>query len=447
VRRTVIIGVVVLLIAVGYVAYNYQTFVSGITHVNALVPGGHADDKDENILLVGDDHRPAGASAAELAQLGTTQDGGGTQTDTMIVLHVPANGTDPTLISIPRDSWVMVPGVGMRKLNSVFEIGSATGGDAGGARLLIRVIQNLTGLSINHYVRISLLGFYSVVKALGPVTVCLNAAVRDPYSGINLPAGTSTLDAQQALAFVRQRHGLATGDLGREARQQYFLSIEARKILTAGTLLDPVKLQNVLRAVSSSIETDPGLNLLALAAQVKGFGGHLSSATIPILGTPTIVVDGSPVSIVEVDTAAMPAFIHGIITGKAVSTAPPAPTPAQITLTVLNGGHVNGAAAAASIAFDRLGFHTDQPATAPAIEAVTLVEYPAGDAAAAGVVARYLPDSRLVESAAVTQIRVILGTDGIRVDPSPTAATPTVTASPAPSRVVTTTYSAKSCIN
>ncbi|HEX3679869.1 MAG TPA: LCP family protein, partial [Galbitalea sp.] len=179
----------ILLVAAGYVAFNYQTFIDGITHVNALVPGGHSSDKDENILLVGDDHRPAGATAAELAQLGTTQDGGATETDTIMLLHIPADGKNPTLISFPRDSWVDVPGVGMRKINSAFQIGSASGGASGGAQLLVRIIQNLTGLTVNHYVRISLLGFYDVVNAHGPVTVCLNHAVRDPYSGINLPAG------------------------------------------------------------------------------------------------------------------------------------------------------------------------------------------------------------------------------------------------------------------
>jgi anionic cell wall polymer biosynthesis LytR-Cps2A-Psr (LCP) family protein len=87
---------VLLLAAAGYVGFNYQAFVSGITHVNALVPGGSTDHTAQNILLVGDDHRPAGAWAAQLAQLGTTQDGGRTQTDTVMLLHVPANGARPT---------------------------------------------------------------------------------------------------------------------------------------------------------------------------------------------------------------------------------------------------------------------------------------------------------------------------------------------------------------
>jgi LCP family protein required for cell wall assembly len=437
--------VVLILVGIGYVAVNYQSFVSGITHVNALVPGGTSSGKDQNILLVGDDHRPVGASAAELAQLGTTQDGGGISTDTVMVLHIPADGQHPTLISFPRDSWVDVPGVGMRKLNAAFGIGEASGGAGGGARLLVRVIQNLTNLRITHYVRISLLGFYTVVNSLGPVTVCLNHAVKDPYSGIDLPAGTSTLDARQALAFVRQRHGLPDGDLDREIRQQYFLSIEAKKILTAGTLLDPVKLHNVLKAVSSSIETDPGLNLLDLAAQVKGFGGTLSSATVPVSGTPTIRVGGVPVSIVELNTAAMPAFISSIVHPKAAptSTAVAAPQPSSISVTVLNGRQVTGAAGAASTALKSAGFMVGAPGDATA-QSTTTVNYPKGGAAAAAVVGRYFPGSTLKSVSGIPGIQVILGADAVVANVAAgTASAPSSTATADAPK----SYTAQSCVS
>ena len=435
--------VVLALVGIGYVAINYQSFIAGITHVNALVPGGTSSGKDQNILLVGDDHRPVGASAAELARLGTTQDGGGTSTDTVMVLHIPANGRHPTLISFPRDSWVNIPGVGMRKLNAAFGIGAVTGGSAGGAQLLVRVIQNLTGLTITHYVRISLLGFFTVVDALGPVTVCLTHAVKDPYSGIDLPAGTSTLNAQQALAFVRQRHGLPDGDLDREIRQQYFLSIEAKNILTAGTLLNPVKLHNVLSAVSSSIETDPGLNLLDLAAQVKGFGGNLSSATIPVLGTPTIRVNGASVSIVELNTAAIPAFISGIVHPKATSTNTPPPAPAAISVTVLNGRQVKGAAATASLALKSAGFVVGTPVDATE-QSTTTVNYPKGDAAAAAVVSRYLPGSTVKAVSGISGVQVVLGADAVVVNVATgNAAAPSSTSA----ANATTSYTPQSCVS
>jgi LCP family protein required for cell wall assembly len=336
-----------------------------------------------------------------------------------------------------------VPGYGMAKINAAFSIGAAKGGDSGGAQLLVTVVQNMTGLTIDHYVRVSLLGFYNIVNALGPVQVCLNHAVNDPYSGINLPAGESTLNAQQALAFVRQRHGLAGGDLDREIRQQYFLSIEARSILSAGTLLNPVKLHNVLNAVSSSIETDPGLNLPNLAAQVKGFAGHLSSVTIPILGTPTIVVNHTYVSIVQVNTAALPAFFSNIVHPKKVAKVAAVPSPASISLTVLNGRQVPGAAGAASTALTKAGFKVGRPADAIEQQATT-INYPKGDEAKAAVVVSFLPGSKAVLTAGLTQIQVVLGADALQVNSASgtAAATPSGT-----STDPTTEYSPASCIN
>jgi LCP family protein required for cell wall assembly len=453
VRRIIAVVVVIALIGGGYVAYNYIRFVLGITHVNALVPTtSDLDGKDQNILLVGDDHRPAGATAAQLAQLGTTQDGGGTSTDTMILMHIPADGKKATLISFPRDSWVNVPGYGMRKLNAAFSLGSSKGGDAGGAQLLVRTIQDMTGLTVNHYVRVSLLGFYNVANALGPVSVCLNHAVNDPYSGIDLPAGVSTLDAKQALAFVRQRHGLPNGDLDREVRQQYFLSVEAQKILNAGTILNPVKLQNVVDAVSSSIETDPDLNLIDLAVHMRGLGsGGITSATIPVSGTPTIRVGGVPVSIVQVDTAAMPGFIHGIVGGKGSAGGGASDTtiaPSDVTLTVLNGGGMSGAAATATAAFDKFGFHTNSPLTTNA-HAKTTIEYPASAASAAKLVASYLPGSVLFQTTDVNVVTVVLGADHIAVTaPGASTSTPPASGGTAtPTGPAVKSYNAGTCIN
>ncbi|MFF1879816.1 LCP family protein [Leifsonia sp. NPDC058230] len=420
---------VVLVVVGGYAAYSYFRFVNGVKHVDAISqsnkPSTDADGTDQNILLVGDDHRPDNASQAELDQLGTTADGGGTNTDTMMILHIPADGRSATLISLPRDSWVEVPGHGMNKLNSAFSMGGGNSNPAGGAQLLIQTVQNLTGLTIDHYVRVSLLGFYDIANALGPIQVCLNNAVDDPYSQAVFPAGVSTLDAHQALAFVRQRHGLPRGDLDRVVRQQYFLSVEARKFLSAGTLLNPGKLTKVLDAVSGSLETDPGLNFLSLAAQLQGLtGGKIQSATIPISGTPTIRVNGQNLSIVQVDTAAMPAFIQSLV-------SPPSPSaydkataakPADTTVTVLNGGSANGAATAATQTLAAAGFTTGTPGDANT-SATTVIQYPAGQEAQAKAVAAFLPGATVQETASVKGVTVVLGEDGI-MPAAPTAGAP-----------------------
>jgi len=446
--------VALLAITIGYGVFNYLALTSNITHVDAIDssarPATDTDGSAQNILLVGDDHRPAKASAAELAQLHAGPDDGENNTDTMMILHVPGGGKPPTLISLPRDSWVAIPGYGHDKLNAAFAYGenNAPKGqdpDAAGARLLIRTVQNLTGLSIDHYVRISLLGFYDIADALGPIQVCLKHAVNDPYSGADFPAGTSSLDAAQALAFVRQRHGLPEGDLDREVRQQYFLSVEAHNLLSAGTILNPVKLHNAMTAIGSAIETDPGLNPAALAWELRS-PGSLRSTTVPVSGTPTIYPNGSAVSIVQVNTAAMPAFIAGVIGQPDAYTSAHAASPGDVTVTVLNGGDTNGAANAATHTFAAAGFHTGTPGNADET-ATTTIRYAPGREAQAKAVAAYLPGAAIERTASVHAVTVVLGTDG-RMPAAPSSGSKASKPSPAPtSSAPGTAYSGTTCID
>ena len=423
--------VIVVVATAGYAVYSYQRFISGVTHVDAIATSTFADidGDDQNILLVGDDHRPADATAEQLAQMGTELDGGSTSTDTMMVLHIPADGRAATLISLPRDSWVDIDGFGRNKLNAAFAFGSAEGDAATGAQLLISTVQNVTGLRIDHYVRVSMLGFYNLVDALGPVDVCLNNAVDDPYSTLSLPAGVSTLNAQQALAFVRQRHGLPNGDLDRQVRQQYFLSVEARAILSPSTLLNPGKLTNVLDAASSAIETDPDLNVIDLGLKLQKVGAdNLASATIPITGTPTIWSGGTQVSIVQLDTATMPSFIAAIVGTPSAYTHATASASADVTVTVLNGSGVSGAAAKTTQMLAELGFQTGT-ADSTDDRTISTIEYPPGMESAAKAVAAALPGATVTPSAFVDGITVVIGANGLDVPVAAPAAGSDTTAS------------------
>lgn len=405
------------LLSGGYGVYAYNRLAGSVTKVDAIGSAPPAkDDVDGramNILLVGDDHRPDGATQEQMAELNTQSDGGATNTDTMIVLHIAADGRSATMISFPRDSYVDIPGVGKGKLNSAFSYGTMDGGgDTGGAKKLIATIQGLSGLTIDHYVRVSLLGFYEIVKELGPVNVCLNQPAKDSYSGVDLPAGVSELTPSQALAFVRQRHGLPNGDLDRQVRQQYFLSQEARKILSAGTLLNPLKTTRIIDAIGSSVETDQGLDLLSLAGQMSNLRpSNIKSATIPILGTPTIYPNGSALSIVEVDTAGMPAFVQGLVGEPPAYTKAKAADPASVTVTVTNGSGATGAAAAASEVLTARGFQVAAPGSSPTT-AATMVQYPAGMEAQAKALASVVPGAVPVQSTAVQGVTLVLGTDG-----------------------------------
>jgi len=424
-----IAGVVTMAIALSgaYAFYTYDQLAGSVTIVNAIT--GKKDTKNDvdgeaqNILLVGDDHRPDNATPEEMAELSTESDGGATNTDTMIVLHISADGSQATMISFPRDSYVDIPGVGKGKLNSAFYYGTLNGGgDTGGAKLLIQTIQDLSGLTIDHYVRVSLLGFYQVVKELGPVEVCLNNPVKDPYAGVDLPAGTSELDAKQALSFVRQRHGLPNGDLDRNVRQQYFLSQEARKVLSAGTLLNPIKMNNILSAVGGSVQTDT--DLISLATQMRNLRpGNIQSATIPTLGTPTIYVGGSALSIVQVDTVGLPAFVQGLVGQPEEYTKATAAEPAATTVTVLNGSGVTGAAAAAGETLTARGFQVGAPGSSDETK-TTQVQYPAGQEAQAKAVAAVVPGAVAVRSTKVTGVTLVLGSDGKTVSAPAAPASP-----------------------
>jgi len=301
VKRGLIVGIAIVatVLSVGIVAVSgwawstYNGFTSDIRRVDAIGGAGKPthdlDGKDQNILVVGNDDRDT-ATDAELRQLGTTRDGGSYNTDTMMLMHLPANGQKATVISFPRDSYVAIPGHGMAKLNSAYVDGMQdhNGDKAAGARLLVQTIENLTGLTIDHFVQVDLLGFYRISNAIGGVRVNLCQAQHEANSGIDLPKGVSTIKGTQALAFVRQRYGLPGGDLDRIKRQQYFLSAAFRKVSSAGTLLNPFKLQKLLKAVSTSLQMDNSMDPLKLAEQFQDLSaGNLVFKTIPIEGFTT----------------------------------------------------------------------------------------------------------------------------------------------------------------
>jgi LCP family protein required for cell wall assembly len=208
----------------------------------------------------------------------------------------------------------------------------AKGDPAGGYRLLIRTLSALTGLTIDHFVSVGLLGFYRISNAIGGVPVCLlhaqNAQTDSDeygsgYSGIDLKAGWQTIQGKQALAFVRQRHGVPGGDLGRIDRQHYFLSQAFKKIASSGTLLHPATITKLLNAVRSSVQMDPRLDPLSLITEL----GEMSAGNITFSDMPT---DGSTINgagwVFLVNPAQVKAAVAAIIRKQPspVATAAPA---------------------------------------------------------------------------------------------------------------------------
>ncbi|MDT4939327.1 MAG: hypothetical protein QOG80_2998 [Pseudonocardiales bacterium] len=460
-----------IIIGSGWAWATFKNFSDHVPH-GPQVPGLNGardiDGKATDILLTGNDSR-AGASAAELRALSTGNDGGSVNTDTMMVLHVPADGSRATIISFPRDSWVDIPGHGKGKINSAYGIGytaaksagkSEQDAEGGGLIMTIRTINALTGLHIDHYMQVNLLGFYRISNAIGGVTVCLNAAQNANtdsdafgrgYSGINLPKGVSTIKGTQALAFVRQRHGLPRGDLDRIARQQYFLSAAFRKVESAGVLLNPFKLHDLLNAVGSSLLTDPSLNLLSLGAQFALMsGGDISYKTIPNNGPSLIYPDGVETSVVAVNSAAIPAFIQQLDRkgGDPAYDAAKAAAPSSVTVDVLNGTDVVGLAGRNGDQLKKQGFRTNTVDSTDSTTATT-IEYPAGLEAQAKALANAVSGAKVVQTSSVPHVTLILGTNGVQVNgvTTVTGATTHARATASSAKSTAPTTGSLGCIN
>lgn len=436
IRLTCAVASFAIMIGSGLAWAAYQNFTTTVPHGAAVPPltGPDLDGKATDILLTGNDSRD-GATPAELRALSTANDGGSENTDTMMVLHIPADGSRATIISFPRDSWVTIPGHGKGKINSAYGIGYSEAKGAGksehdaqsaGLILTIKTINALTGLHIDHYAQVNLLGFYRISNAIGGVTVCLNAAQNANtdsdaygrgYSGINLPKGVSVIKGSQALAFVRQRHGLPRGDLDRIVRQQYFLAAAFHKVESAGVLLNPFKLHSLLNAVGSSLLTDPSLNLIKLGEQFAEMsGGNITYKTIPNNGPQTIYPDGVLTSIVELKTAAIPDFIRQLDAKAADSglAAARAASPGTVTVDVLNGAGIPLLAGHNADQLRSLGFHTNTVDSTDATAATT-IEYPPGSESQAKAVAAVVKGAQLVQTSSISRVTLILGSNGVQV--------------------------------
>jgi LCP family protein required for cell wall assembly len=226
-----------------------------------------------NWLITGSDSR-GGLTVQQENQLALGHNIPGSRSDTIMVLHMPANGTRPTLVSIPRDSYVPIPGFGYNKINAAYALG--------GPKLLIRTVQDVTGLRIDHYMGIGFGGLVNVVNDVGGVRMCLPAAMKDPKAGLNLKKGCQTLNGDQALGFVRTR-AFATGDLQREQDQRQLLSSLLSKMTSTGTLINPFAVIPAADGAASSLTVDQGTQLYQLVSVAFALRNPVTT-TVPFGG-------------------------------------------------------------------------------------------------------------------------------------------------------------------
>jgi LCP family protein required for cell wall assembly len=220
---------------------------------SVTLPAFSGQSAGQNWLIVGADSRQ-GLTQKEIDTLHVGDAFGTENSDSLMLLHIGSGR--PVLLSIPRDSYVPIPGYGDNKINAALGFG--------GPSLLAKTVENVTGLQINHYMGIGFGGLVSVVNQVGGVTMCLPKALRDYDSGANIPAGCHNLDGAQALAFVRDRHSFADEDLQRIEDQRAFLKALLDKATSPGVYLNPFVALPFGSAAASSISVDQGTHLYDL---------------------------------------------------------------------------------------------------------------------------------------------------------------------------------------
>jgi LCP family protein required for cell wall assembly len=271
-RILAIVGVLVLLL-VGFAVYVDFS----LNRVAALPADSTTTSEGTNWLIVGSDSRQQ--LTDEEKKKYATGDETSQLTDTIMLLHSGASGT--VLVSIPRDSQVDIPGHGKAKINSAY--GKGGGPDGGGPELLIKTVEQATGLHIDHYAEIGFLGIVNVVDAIGGVDLCVPESIKDPKAALDIKAGCQTLDQATALGYVRTR-ATATSDFGRVERQRAFLSAMLDKIVSPSVLANPFRLVPLATDLSGAITVDSGdhiWNLAQLGLAMRGLGDGIST-TVPV---------------------------------------------------------------------------------------------------------------------------------------------------------------------
>ena len=483
VHRVIATLAAVLVVLVTGVAWSkVRSFEDGIYHVFAPSLGHGGADGAIDILLVGMDSRTDAhgnaLSPQELASL-KAGDETATNTDTIILVRIPDNGKSATAISIPRDTYVSAPGLGKTKINGVYgqtkeekrvslvESGVAPAeaeaeGTEAGREALIKTVADLTGVTVDHYAEIGLLGFSLITDALGGVNVCLKEPVFEPLSGADFPAGWQKLNGPQALSFVRQRHDLPRGDLDRVVRQQVVMASLAHQVISGKTLSSPATMNRLQQAIQRSVVLSSGWDIMDFVNQLQKLaGGKVAFATIPVLDESGWSDDGMH-SVVRVDPHQVQDWVAGLLHDQAQGkTEELAYTPNKTTANVLNDTDINGLAAAVSEVLTSKGFATGKVGNNDAAHvAASQVQAAKADDLGAQAVAKELGGLPVIANASLPpgSVRVVLANDytgpgaGLGDGPTATAAGssnsgPADNNTPPPSPILTAGSEHPECVN
>ena len=367
-----------------------------------------------NILIAGIDER-TGLTRRQQLLLHVGRGTGETNTDTLTLVHVPADHRYVEVVSLPRDSWVDIPGHGMGKINAALAIG--------GPRLVVRTVGQDTGLTINDYIEVNFLGFVKMIDALGGVNVCLPFAVDDRYSGLRMSAGLHHVSGITALEYARDRHSFAASDLARLQDQQRLISSALTEAISSGTLANPVRLERVLSAASAAIKVDQRFNVVSLADELRGISpSQVTLTTVPLANVNYVTPSGQ--SAVRWDSSAARALFTALKNDQ----VPPrirtrtrarkrfarALGRGRVSLDVYNGTLIAGLSTDTGTQLATLGFRVQQSGVGWASLDITqtVIQYPAGQKAAARLVGQVMPGAALQQVNGLPRLRIVLGRSG-----------------------------------
>jgi LCP family protein required for cell wall assembly len=472
VLRWVAVGAVVIVAAGTTTAYlKYRAVLDSITRVTVPVTAlGHRppvySTNSMNILVYGDDSR-AGLSPHEQYILRTGHDQSN-NTDTIMLVHISPGRHRVTVMSIPRDTMVPMyqcasgPGYTGQQAdpNSFVQINSLL--QIGGPTCLWKTVEQTTGIRIDHFIGIGMLGFVKVVNDLGGVNVCVPFNVNDPVSGLDLTSGEHHINGVQALAFWRTREDIGTGsDLQRIQRDQFMSAQVVKGVLHSGLLSNPIRLLNVVTDAAASMTTDSGMSVSDLVQIGESFR-TLSSQNVQFVTVPNEPWTPNPnrVQFMQPQASQVFAAIARDMTVPKVSTTPVpgssggaqvlTTSPANVKVEVLNGSGASGIASQAATGLTSRGFDVTGTGDAPTFAYTkSVIEYSsAADMAAVNTLKKELTDvtSLQVASLAPGTVDLILGSDftGLvsqtpqtsataSLQPSQTASSPAASPSAAPS--------------
>ncbi len=286
--------VAVLVVLIAWPVYLISDTNAHLQRVEAIVGG--PDTPGTTYLLAGSDARPEGVQT----------DIEGDRTDSIMMIHVAPNG-QTSMVSLPRDTYVEIPGYGWNKLNAAFSFG--------GPQLLVETVQIMSGVTIDHYAQINMEGVSELVDAVGGVNLCMDFDAVDPHSGLDWTAGCHDADGATALAFARMRYEDPRGDLGRAQRQREVIAAVTDKAVNVGTFLNPFQQQKLARAGTATLPVDETMGVFDIGKLLLAFrnaSGSELTGTPPLSSISEMTNVGS---VVLLDAERAPQFFQKLIDG------------------------------------------------------------------------------------------------------------------------------------